>query len=101
LAAAAAVAGAVLMAVAATVATVATPDAAAQKLFKYRDANGVLVFTDREPGANQQYETTNLERAFEKPTVKLSRRDTAEGVTLYAQNTYYAPVQLLYRITKA
>src|SRR4029453_7374238 len=46
------------------------------------------------------YEASQVERTFEKPEVKLSRRDTAEGITLFAQNTYYAPVQLLYRITK-
>jgi len=75
--------------------------AGAQKLFKYRDANGVWVFTDRQPEADQPYETAKLERSFEKPGVRLLRRDTEEGVTLYAQNTYYAPVQLAYRITKA
>jgi murein DD-endopeptidase MepM/ murein hydrolase activator NlpD len=89
-----------IVAVGAVVAIAAPRVAAAQKLFKYRDANGVLVYTDREPSANQLYETTNLERAFDKPEVKLSRRDTPEGITLYALNTYYAPVQLLYRITK-
>jgi murein DD-endopeptidase MepM/ murein hydrolase activator NlpD len=72
----------------------------AQKLFKYRDANGVWVFTDRQPEGNQPYETAKLERTFEKPEVKLLRRDTEEGVTLYAQNTYFAPVQLGYRITQ-
>ena len=73
----------------------------AQKLFKYRDANGVWVFTDRQPESNQPYETAKLERTFEKPEVKLLRRDTEEGVTLYAQNTYFAPVQLGFRIVEA
>jgi len=75
--------------------------AVAQRLFKYRDANGVVVYTDRQPAAGQLYEASQVARTFEKPEVKLSRRDTAEGVTLYARNTYYAPVQLLYRIVKA
>jgi murein DD-endopeptidase MepM/ murein hydrolase activator NlpD len=79
----------------------APPPAGAQKLFKYRDANGVIVYTDRQPNAGQQYETEQVERTFEKPEVKLARRDTPEGITLFAQNTYYAPVQLLYRITRA
>jgi murein DD-endopeptidase MepM/ murein hydrolase activator NlpD len=78
----------------------ATSPAAAQRLFKYRDANGVLVYTDRQPSAEQQYETEHLERTFEKPRVKLSRRAAPEGLSLFAENTYYAPVQLLYRITK-
>lgn len=79
-------------------AAVAWP-AAAQKLFKYRDANGVWVFTDRQPEGDQQYETEKVERSFDKPDVKLLKRSTDEGVTLYAQNTYYAPVQLAFRIT--
>ena len=77
------------------------PHAVAQKLFKYRDANGVWVFTDRQPEASQPYETARLERRFEKPEVKLLRRSTADGVTLYAQSTYFAPVQLGFRIKNA
>jgi murein DD-endopeptidase MepM/ murein hydrolase activator NlpD len=75
--------------------------ASAQKLFKYRDANGVWVFTDRQPDNGQPYETAKVERSFEKPDVKLLRQETEEGITLYAQNTYFAPVQLGYRITMA
>ena len=77
---------------------VAAP-AAAQRLFKYKDANGVWVFTDRQPGGDQPYETGHVERSFDKPDVKLLERSTNDGVTLYAQNTYYAPIQLAYRIT--
>jgi murein DD-endopeptidase MepM/ murein hydrolase activator NlpD len=75
--------------------------ALAQKLFKYQDANGVWVFTDRQPEGDQQYETSKLERSFEKPQIKLLRRETDQGVTLFAQNTFFAPVQLGFRITKA
>jgi murein DD-endopeptidase MepM/ murein hydrolase activator NlpD len=74
--------------------------AGAQTLFKYRDANGVSVFTDRQPEGGEPYETANIERSFEKPAVHLLRRDTEQGVTLYAQNTYFAPVQLGFKITK-
>jgi murein DD-endopeptidase MepM/ murein hydrolase activator NlpD len=72
--------------------------AAAQKLFKYKDANGVWVFTDRQPDGDQAYETAQFERSFDKPDVKLLQRSTDQGVTLFAQNTYYAPVQLAFRI---
>ena len=41
--------------------------AAAQKLFKYKDANGVWVFTDRQPDGDQPYESTRVERSFDKP----------------------------------
>jgi len=89
-----------MLAFAAALVAIAGP-AAAQKLFKYRDANGVWVFTDRQPEGDQPYETAKLERSFEKPEVKLLRRETDEGVTLFAQNTYFAPVQLGFRITQA
>jgi len=74
--------------------------ATAQQLFKYRDANGVWVFTDRQPEGGEPYETANVERSFEKPAVHLLRRDTEQGVTLYAQNTYFAPVQLGFKLTQ-
>jgi murein DD-endopeptidase MepM/ murein hydrolase activator NlpD len=72
--------------------------AIAQKLFKYKGANGVWVFTDRQPEGDQPYETAQVERSFDKPEVKLLQRSTQEGITLYAQNTYYAPIQLAFRI---
>jgi murein DD-endopeptidase MepM/ murein hydrolase activator NlpD len=77
---------------------VLAPPAAAQKLFKYKDANGVWVFTDRQPEGDQLYDTAQVERSFDKPEVKLLERSTNESVTLFAQNTYYAPIQLAYRI---
>ena len=74
--------------------------AAAQKLFKYRDANGVWVFTDRQPDTGA-YEEQKLERTFERPEVRLFRRTTDTGVSLVAQNAYYAPVEVAYKITSA
>jgi murein DD-endopeptidase MepM/ murein hydrolase activator NlpD len=82
------------------VAVCAPRPAAAQKVFKYRDANGVLVLTDRQPAGGQAFETEHVERTFEKPEVKIARRDMPDGVTLFARNTYFAPVQILYRIAK-
>jgi murein DD-endopeptidase MepM/ murein hydrolase activator NlpD len=75
--------------------------AVAQKLFKYKDANGVWVFTDRQPEGDQPFETARVEHSFERPEVKLFERSEQDGVTLFAQNTYYAPIQLAYRITTA
>lgn len=82
---------------AAAVVACAAP-AAAQKLFKYQDTNGVWVFTDRQPDGSQAYESAQVERSFDKPEVKLLQSSTDDGVTLYAQNTYYAPIQLAFRI---
>src|SRR5262245_52792494 len=71
----------------------------AQKLFKYRDANGVWVYTDRQPSSDQQYEETSLERSFEAAEVRLYQRADDAGIALIAHNTYFAHVQLAYRLT--
>jgi murein DD-endopeptidase MepM/ murein hydrolase activator NlpD len=84
---------AVLLALA-TVAHVAE----AQKLYRYRDANGVWVYTDRQPGEEQEFEEEQLRRRFERPEVRLYERSTPSGVALIAQNTYFAPVQISFRV---
>ena len=71
----------------------------AQKLFKYRDANGVWVYTDRQPSPDQQYEETSLERTFEPAEVRLYQRAEGGGIALIAQSTYFAHVQVAYRLT--
>ena len=79
----------------------AADDAAlAQQLFKYRDANGVWVYTDRPPEAGQAYEERVLERRFEPAEVRLYQRATRDGVALVAHNTYFAPVQIAFRLTR-
>jgi hypothetical protein len=72
--------------------------AGAQKLYRYRDANGVWVYTDRQPGAEQEYESEQLQRRFERPEVRLYERSTAGGVALIAQSTYFAPVHIGFRV---
>jgi murein DD-endopeptidase MepM/ murein hydrolase activator NlpD len=72
----------------------------AQKMYRYRDANGVWVYTDRQPGGEQNYEEQRLERRFVKPEVNLFQRSTPTGgVSLIAQNTYFAPIQLAFRLS--
>ncbi len=70
----------------------------AQKLYRYQDANGVWVYTDRQPGSEQRYEEQQVERRFVQPEVRLYQRSNADGVTIVAQNTYFGPVQLAFRI---
>jgi murein DD-endopeptidase MepM/ murein hydrolase activator NlpD len=72
--------------------------AAAQKLYRYKDDNGVWVYTDRRPGGEQAFEEQQVERRFEKPEVRLLQRSGRNGVTLIAQNTYFAPIQLGFRL---
>jgi murein DD-endopeptidase MepM/ murein hydrolase activator NlpD len=59
------------------------------------------VYTDRQPGGEQSYEEQQVERQFIKPEVKLFQRSSANGIALVAQNTYFAPVQLAFRLSGA
>jgi murein DD-endopeptidase MepM/ murein hydrolase activator NlpD len=74
------------------------PVANAQKMYRFQDANGVWVYTDREPGVEQRYEEQQIERRFEQPEIRLYQRSMTNGVALVAQNTYFGPVQLAFRI---
>ena len=72
--------------------------ASAQTMYRYKDANGVWVYTDRKPAAEQQFEQQRIERRFEKPAVNLFQRSEENGIALIAQNTYFAPVQIAFRV---
>jgi len=88
-----------LAAAAALVAAVAaTSTVVAQKLYRYKDANGVWVYTDRQPGEEQTYQESQIERRFVQPQVNLLQRSTRSGITLFAQNTFFAPVQIAFRL---
>jgi murein DD-endopeptidase MepM/ murein hydrolase activator NlpD len=80
-----------------TVVAVAS-SASAQKLYRYRDANGVWVYTDRQPGEEQEYQEQQVQRRFERPEVRLYEQARSNGVALLAQNTYYAPVQIAFQL---
>ena len=68
-------------------------------MYRYKDANGVWVYTDRKPAAEQQeYQQQQIERRFEKPAVNLLQRSQQNGVALIAQNTYFGPVQIAFRL---
>src|SRR5207247_5738236 len=71
-----------------------------QKLFKYKDENGVWVYTDRQPESTQPYEQSKLTKRFEPPEVRLFQRTGDAGISLIAQNTFYAPIQLAYRLSQ-
>jgi murein DD-endopeptidase MepM/ murein hydrolase activator NlpD len=71
---------------------------AAQTMYRYKDANGVWVYTDRKPGGEQEFQQQQIERRFEKPQVNLLQRSEPSGVALIAQNTYFSPVQIAFRL---
>ena len=73
-------------------------DAGAQTIYRYRDAEGVWVYTDRRPPANLEYENQTLARTVEHPEVQLLRRESRDGVALFIRNTYHAPVQVAFRM---
>ena len=76
----------------------AVPQAAdAQRIYVYRDSTGAAVYTDRPP-SGRVYDERDLGRELERPEVQLLQRETAGGVMLVARNTYYAPVQIAYRL---
>ena len=77
--------------------TAAVP-ARAQTMYRYKDANGVWVYTDRKPGGEQEFREEQIERRFEKPEVTLFQRSDPGGVMLIAKSTYFSPVQIAFRI---
>ena len=77
--------------------TAAMP-ARAQTMYRYKDANGVWVYTDRKPGGEQEFQEERVERRFEKPEVRLLQRAAANGVMLIAKSTYFGPVQIAFRV---
>lgn len=77
--------------------TAAMP-ARAQTMYRYKDANGVWVYTDRKPAGEQEFQQEQIERRFEKPEVTLYQRSAANGVMLIARSTYFAPVQIAFRV---
>ena len=50
------------------------------------------------PGGEQEYQEQQVERRFERPEVRLLQRSRSNGVALIAQNTYFAPVQIAFRL---
>lgn len=81
----------------AALAVVALP-VGAQKLFKYQDANGVWVYTDRQPAGEQAFEESEVARRFVLPEIKLVQRANRSSIAVIAENTYFAPVQLAFRL---
>jgi len=72
--------------------------AQAQRMYKYQDANGVWVYSDRRPDAGQDYQEEALQSPAETPEVRVRQRPTADGLGLIAENTYYGPVQIAYQL---
>ena len=75
-----------------------TGSAHAQRMYKYQDANGVWVYSDRQPEGNQEFQEEALQRTLDAPEVRVSEQQTADGLRLIAENSYFCPVQIAYQL---
>jgi len=68
--------------------------ARAEKLYKYRDETGRLVFTDKSPGGTKPVEVRQINPGQAKRKVSLVHRGTKERPVVMAVNDYDGPVEL-------
>jgi murein DD-endopeptidase MepM/ murein hydrolase activator NlpD len=75
---------------------------AAQGLYKYRDADGNWVYTDRQPDAVKDYEQVPLaDSAVSPPVVRVVRRTAESGVELVAENACFCPAEVELRLLQS
>jgi murein DD-endopeptidase MepM/ murein hydrolase activator NlpD len=73
--------------------------ALAQSLYKYRDARGVWVYTDRPPQSAVSFEQVPLERSEVKPGIEIYERARADGTyVLAARNSFHGTVQIAFEL---
>jgi murein DD-endopeptidase MepM/ murein hydrolase activator NlpD len=82
----------------ASVLAAVSSDGLAQRIYQYRDEHGAWVYTDRQPPSGSVYEERAVGRTRERSEIQLLQRETPGGVLLVARNTYYAPVQVAFRL---
>lgn len=68
--------------------------AQAEKLYKYRDANGTVVFSDRQPESATDVEVSQVSVAGAKSRFGVRKTGTDENCTLVAINEYRGPVEV-------
>lgn len=73
---------------------VACGSAAAQSLYKYRDANGDWVYTDRAPAAAAEVEVRRLNLAPPRAMMKVTQEQFGDELRLVAHNGLHAPVEV-------
>jgi murein DD-endopeptidase MepM/ murein hydrolase activator NlpD len=75
---------------------------AAQGLYKYRDAEGNWVYTDRQPDTVQDYEQVPMaDSTVSQPVVRVVRRTGESGVELVAENACFCPAEVAVRLLQA
>jgi len=72
----------------------------AQSLYRYRDADGQWVYSDRVPDTlDADVQSWNYTSDVSAPELTIERRSTPGGVELVAVNAWYSPVQIAWRMT--
>ena len=66
----------------------------AKQLYKYRDASGAWIFTDKPPGADVRAEVRPLSASELPARISLRNRGTPEAPVLAVVNDYYGPVEV-------
>ena len=67
----------------------------AGQMYKYQDANGNWIFSDKPPEKAQSFETLQYQQD-KKPAarIKLYYVKNSEGYTLHAKNSFYMPIEI-------
>jgi hypothetical protein len=67
----------------------------AGEMFKYKDAKGNWVFSDKPPEKEQKFSTLQYS-TVKKPTakIKLYNIQGKQGYTLHAKNEFYSPIEI-------
>lgn len=74
--------------------------AIAQTLYKYRGEDGEWIYSDVPPDDGEVAETRDLASGRIKGTLDVSASDTGPGVRFYADNQFYAPVEVRLNFTE-
>jgi len=69
--------------------------ALAQTLYKYQDADGTWIYTDRQPPAEQQAETRDLPSGIETLSVSVTTSLVGREVRFTGYNQFDAPVEII------
>lgn len=75
----------------------------AQPLFRYRDANGQWVYSDRQPdsaAAGAEVEQLSYTPDNVAPEVTIERRSIRDGIVLVARNTWFSHVQIAWSMNQ-
>ena len=80
------------VAVVATASCIAVPSVA-QQVYRYKDAHGQWVYTDRPPASRAPAETLTLSAGTAAPRILVEPRSSAKGVALVAINECRCPVE--------